>query len=70
MLGMNGWELARVVKASHPSMVVGLVTGWDEGLGPKPVGPLHTGLTVRKPVTHDVLRDAVAQVRALMSARS
>jgi hypothetical protein len=34
------------------------------------VGPLHTDLTVRKPVTHDVLRDAVAQVRALMSARS
>ncbi len=70
MLGMNGWEVARAVKASYPSMVVGLVTGWDEGLGPKPVEPLHIDLTVRKPVTHEVLRGVIAQARALMAARS
>ena len=70
MLGMNGWDVARAVKASYPSMVVGLITGWDEGLGPKPVGPLHVDLTVRKPVTDDVLRDVIVQVRALMATRA
>jgi len=47
--------------------VVGLVTGWDEGLGPKPVEPGHVDLVVRKPLTHSVLRDVIAQARALVS---
>jgi CheY-like chemotaxis protein len=70
MLGMNGWEVAHAVKALYPSTVVGLVTGWDEGLGPKPVEPAQVDLVVRKPVTQATLRDAIAQARALVSARS
>ena len=70
MLGMNGWDVASAVKTSYPSMVVGLITGWDEGSGPKPKEPVHVDLTVRKPVTHDVLRDVIAQTRTLMTARS
>jgi CheY-like chemotaxis protein len=70
MLGMNGWEVAHAVKTSYPSTVVGLVTGWDEGLGPKPVDPTEVDLVVRKPMTQATLRDMTAQARALVSSRS
>jgi CheY-like chemotaxis protein len=70
MLGMTGWEVARAVKASYPSTVVGLVTGWDEGLGPNPVEPSHVDVVVRKPMTQTILRDVIAQARALVSARA
>jgi CheY-like chemotaxis protein len=70
MLGMNGWEVARAVKASYPTTVVGLVTGWDEGSGPKPIEPSHVDFILRKPLTQTTLRDVIAQARALLSARA
>ena len=70
MFGMNGWEVARAVQAACPSTVVGLITGWDEGLAPKPTEPGQVDLIVRKPVTQEALRDVVAQTRALASVRS
>jgi signal transduction histidine kinase len=70
MLGMNGWEVARAVRAAYPSTVVGLITGWDEGLGPKPGEPGQVDLIVKKPVTQETLRDVIAQTRALASVRS
>ncbi len=69
MLGMNGWEVARAVKASYPTTVVGLVTGWDEGSGPKAMEPSHVDFILRKPTTQATLRDVIAQARALVSAR-
>jgi CheY-like chemotaxis protein len=70
MLGMNGWDVTRAVKASYPSTVVGLITGWDEGLGPKPTGPAQVDVVVRKPVTEESLRHVVARARALAATRS
>ncbi len=32
MPGMSGWEVApRAIKTSHPSVIVGLLTGWSDG---------------------------------------
>lgn len=70
MRGMNGWDVARAVRAAYPSTVVGLITGWDEGLGPQPAEPGQVDLFVQKPVTQETLRDVVAQTRALASARA
>jgi signal transduction histidine kinase/CheY-like chemotaxis protein/uncharacterized protein YigA (DUF484 family) len=70
MLGMNGWDVARAVKAAYPSTIVGLITGWDEGLGPKSEDPGKVDLVVRKPVTQETLRDVIAQTRGLASVRS
>jgi CheY-like chemotaxis protein len=70
MLGMNGWDVARAVRAASPSTVVGLITGWDERLGPKPSDPGQVDLIVRKPVTQETLRNVIAQTRALASVRS
>ena len=70
MLGMNGWEVARAVRAGFPGAVVGLITGWVEGLEPKPVVPGQADFIVRKPVTLEALRDMVAQTRSLASVRS
>ena len=70
MLGMNGWDVARAVRATSRSTVVGLITGWDEELGPKPADTGQVDLIVRKPVTQDALRDVIAHTRALASVRS
>jgi signal transduction histidine kinase/CheY-like chemotaxis protein len=70
MLGMNGWEVARAVRASYPATVVGLITGWDEGLEPKAGEPSPVDLIVRKPVTQQTLREVVTQTRALAAIRS
>jgi len=70
MRGMNGWDVARAVRAAYPSTVVGLITGWDEGLGPQPREPGEVDLLVQKPVTQETLRDVIAQARALASARA
>jgi signal transduction histidine kinase/CheY-like chemotaxis protein len=70
MLGMNGWEVARAVRTTFPSTVVGLITGWDAELGPKPAKPVQIDLIVRKPVTQEALRDVVTHARALASVRS
>ena len=69
MLGMNGWDVARAVRAAYPSTVVGLITGWDEGLGPRPTGSAQVDLIVRKPVTHEELRSVVARAREIRSVR-
>jgi signal transduction histidine kinase/CheY-like chemotaxis protein len=70
MLGMNGWEVARAVQAAYPATVVGLLTGWDEELAPKPVEGSRVDLIVRKPVTQDTLRGVVAQTRALAAVKA
>jgi CheY-like chemotaxis protein len=70
MLGMNGWDVARAVRSAYPTTVVGLITGWNEGLEPKPSAPVEVDLIVRKPVTQEILRDVVAQTRALTAVRS
>lgn len=70
MRGMNGWDVARAVRAAYPSTIVGLITGWDEGVGPKPGEPGQVDVLVRKPVTQETLRDVIAQARALAALRA
>ena len=69
MLGMNGWDVVRAVRSAYPATVVGVITGWNEGVEPKAPAPVQVDLIVRKPVTLEMLRDAVAQTRALASVR-
>jgi signal transduction histidine kinase/CheY-like chemotaxis protein len=70
MLGMNGWEVARAVRTSYPGTIVGLITGWDEGLEPKSGESGQVDLIVRKPVTQQTLREVITQTRALAAVRS
>ena len=70
MLGMNGWDVARAVRSAYPATVVGVITGWNEGLEPKSAARGHVDFIVRKPVTLETMRDVVAQTRALAAVRS
>ena len=53
---MNGWALAREVKARHPSMRVGLITGYGE-TGPADPGERSVAdFILTKPISDESLR--------------
>ena len=62
MPGMTGWEVARAVKASYPTVSVGLVTGW--GANPKgaPDDRAAVDFVLAKPVTRETIRSCLAQL--------
>jgi hypothetical protein len=64
---MTGWEVARAIKASRPSLRVGLCTGWGE----EPPGFSESGFIVDfvlpKPLTREALRQALAPARILIA---
>ena len=64
MPGMNGWEVARAVKARWPDLPVGLVTGWAMGgeLTPEEVG--RVDVVIAKPYTLEGLRATLAALRS------
>lgn len=57
MPGMTGWGVAQKVKASHPSLPVGLVTGWGADPEGTPEERAAVDFIITKPVTRDALRD-------------
>lgn len=63
MPGMNGWEVARAVKARWPDLPVGLVTGWAMGgeLTQEEVGRVDFVMT--KPYTLEGLHATLAALR-------
>ncbi len=63
MPGMNGWEVARAVKARWPDLPVGLVTGWPVGgeLTPEEVG--RVDFVIAKPYTLEGLHASLAALR-------
>ena len=64
MPGMTGWDVARTVRASRPSLMVGLVTGWGETPEATPDLRDCVDFIVSKPVDRDTLYRAVAQARS------
>jgi CheY-like chemotaxis protein len=62
MPGMTGWEVARAISASHPSLPVGLVTGWGEHPDGSPEDREAIDFVLAKPVTRDALRSRIIPV--------
>jgi len=59
MQGMNGFELARIIRERHPKIGVVLATGYSD----KAAAALAEGFPLlQKPYTRDSLRAALAQV--------
>ncbi len=49
MPGLTGWDVARLVKATHPHVPVVLVTGNDDARTPERPGPPRVEAILRKP---------------------
>ena len=64
MPGMNGWELARAIKAISPTLPVVLLTGWQEQAPGSEADRPAVDRILGKPVPLDVLRRAVAELTA------
>ena len=62
MPGMTGWEVARAIKASYPSLPVGLVTGWGEDPQGIPGDREAVDFVLAKPVTLDGLRSRIPRI--------
>lgn len=65
MPGVNGWDVAREAKARHPSVRVGLITGWAGELND--AAELARGgvdFVIAKPYRIQTIRDAVSKVAA------
>ena len=67
MPGMTGWEVARAVKTSNPSLVVGVVTGWGEEPLARPEERVWADFVLGKPITQGRLRGAVAHAQLCRS---
>jgi CheY-like chemotaxis protein len=60
MPGMNGWAVARELKSRHPSLLVGLITGWGDDPQADPADRAVVDFIIGKPVTEENLRAAIA----------
>jgi signal transduction histidine kinase/DNA-binding response OmpR family regulator len=68
MPGISGWDVAARLRARHPQIPIGFVTGWGDQLDPERLAGAGVDFVVAKPFqAHDILRH-VAQ--ALMRPRS
>jgi signal transduction histidine kinase/CheY-like chemotaxis protein len=63
MPGMNGWEVARGVKARWPDLPVGLVTGWAMGNESTPEEVGRVDFVIAKPYTLEGLHATLAPFR-------
>lgn len=60
MPGMTGWELAAMLKASRPPLIVGAITGWGEAPEARPEERALVDFVLPKPITEEALRAALA----------
>jgi signal transduction histidine kinase/DNA-binding response OmpR family regulator len=64
MPGISGWEVAERLRARHPDIAIGFVTGWGDQLDPERLAGAGVDFVVAKPFQrHDILR-SVAQALA------
>ena len=63
MPGMTGWQLARAVKVSCPSLVTGIITGWGEHAEAKPDERAWVDFMLSKPISQEALRRELAHAR-------
>jgi CheY-like chemotaxis protein len=61
--GLNGWTLARYVKARWPATVFVLVTGWGAGIDPQAAQAAGVDTVVAKPYRLAALRQALLSGR-------
>ena len=59
MPDMTGWEVARAVRARHPGLPVGLVTGWAVALEMNDAERREVDFVLAKPYTIETLRAAL-----------
>ena len=64
MPGLNGGELAALIKERAPSLPVILVTGFGDILEATDGQPAAVDLVLTKPISMAVLRDTLAELRA------
>jgi CheY-like chemotaxis protein len=62
MPDMTGWEVARAVRARHPGLPVGLVTGWAVALEMSDAERREVDFVIAKPYTIETLRAALAGI--------
>jgi CheY-like chemotaxis protein len=60
---MTGWDVARAVRARHPGLPVGLLTGWAVALDIGPEERRGVDFLIAKPYTTESLRAALAVIR-------
>ena len=60
---MTGWEVARAIKASHPLVCVGLLTGWGDQPDARPEDRGVVNFILPKPATREAFRAAIARAR-------
>ncbi len=65
MPGMNGWEVARAIKAKRPEVPVGLITGWGSNLDESEVARHGVDLVVPKPFRFEQVLELVDEAISL-----
>jgi GAF domain-containing protein/anti-sigma regulatory factor (Ser/Thr protein kinase) len=60
---MNGWQVARVIKARWPGLPVGIVTGWADTMEGTPEDRRNVAFVIGKPVSLQTLREAMGRIR-------
>ena len=62
MPDMTGWDVARAIKAMHPALLVGLVTGWGAEPQARPEERVAVDFILSKPVTQVALRATMGKL--------
>ena len=63
MPGMSGWDVAARLRARHPTIPIGFVTGWGDQLDPERLARAGVDFVVAKPFqAHDILRHVAQAV--------
>jgi GAF domain-containing protein/CheY-like chemotaxis protein/anti-sigma regulatory factor (Ser/Thr protein kinase) len=60
---MNGWQVARVIRARWPGLPVGIVTGWADTMEGTPEDRRNVEFVIGKPVRLETLREALGRIR-------
>jgi signal transduction histidine kinase/DNA-binding response OmpR family regulator len=63
MPGISGWDVAARLRARHPQIPIGFVTGWGDQLDPERLAGAGVDFVVAKPFqAHDILRQVAQAV--------
>jgi signal transduction histidine kinase/DNA-binding response OmpR family regulator len=63
MPGISGWDVAARLRARHPDIPIGFVTGWGDQLDPDRLAGAGVAFVVAKPFqAHDILRHVAQAV--------
>ena len=62
MPGLGGWEVARAVRQRHPSMPVGLITGWADSIDATDAARHGVDFLLAKPFRRRDLHEVLARV--------